>query len=169
MVEDILKNSPRYLAFSQLYPTDDLDYYLKPEFESVGCLTEIIDFQINRDNTYDIITVGLERAELIETMSSDDHLYRSVMVNVLPYPDIQKDVIEFFEYYTGDILEKCEHMGLVTELEGLLEKFRENVISARACLHIMLTFFTQDANLLQELLNDDSGEILLDYLKDCLA
>jgi len=168
MIEVVIKSNPQYLVMSQMNPKDDMDYYLSPEFEKMGCLTEVIQSDRNKDGTYEIMVVGLERVMIEERSSSDENLYRSVNVEVLPYSDPDGDLDKFIREHRDHFLVECESIGVHKDLVKLFQKYDEGMLSSRACLHIIIYFFTKDPIQLQELLNEDSNESLIGLTLDLI-
>jgi Lon protease-like protein len=166
MVENILKKPPSYIAMSKMNPKDDVDYFLTPNFEEVGCLTEVLEHTKNNDGTYEILVIGLERISIKETTSSDQNLYRCVDIDVKPYHDPNGDLDNFLKEYRNQLLKECENTEIQDDLKRLLQKFDEGMLTARACLHIIIYFFTKDPIQLQELLNNNSNESLTGLVLD---
>lgn len=168
MIEKVIKCTPQYLVMSQMNPKDDMDYYLTPEFEKMGCLTEVIQSTKNNDGTYEIMVVGLERVKIKESTSSDKNMYRSVNAEVLPYSDPEGTLDRFIYKHRKHFLVECESIGVHKDLIKLFQKYDEGMLSSRACLHILIYFFTKDPIQLQELLNEDSNESLVGLILDLI-
>ena len=66
MMEHVLERDDPQFAMSRLLCRDEMDYYLNPEFEKVGCVVEVIDHRVNQDGTFDISVMGLIRVQLEE-------------------------------------------------------------------------------------------------------
>jgi Lon protease-like protein len=166
MIEKVISSSPQYLVISQMYPKDDVDYFLTPPFEKMGCLAEVIQNDKNNDGTYEIMVIGLERVLLEESKSSDQNMYRSANIDILPYNDPQRELDDFIVNQKVHLLEECKSIGVYSDLERLFEKYDEGMMTARACLHIIIYFFTKDSVKLQELLNEDSNESIMGLVID---
>jgi len=158
LLEHVLERDDPQFAMSRLLNKDEMDYYLNPAFESVGCVVEVIDHQINQNGTYDISVMGLIRATLTEGNGSDKKLYRQVRATPLPYPEDDRGAEAWLLSNKEQIKSK---IGVSKPIDDIYQRLHEGVLTSRSLLNILLSSIENAPPLLQNILESDEVDEML--------
>lgn len=165
LMEDVLERDDPQFVMSRLLCRDEMDYYLNPKFESVGCVVELIDHRVNQDGTYDISVMGLIRVALEEGSGSDDKLYRQVTGSPLIYPEDDDGAGDWLIKNKEQIKSK---IGVSKPIDDIYQRLDEGVLTTRSLLNILLSSIETDPRLLQEVLESDEVEEMIERLETWL-
>lgn len=168
MVESLEEGLYQNIAMSRLILKDRMDYYLTPEFENMGCLTEMVRCEKNSDGTYEILLVGLERITLEECSSSDERKYRCVEATPKPYPLLNSDEKAWIEEHEEKIISLLSQKEQKKVVHEIFSRWREGYLSSRALIHVFVHSLVNEPSQLQEILEQDSAELPIGILRNWL-
>jgi Lon protease-like protein len=165
LMEHVLSEDEPQFVMSMLHCRDEMDYYLNPKFESIGCIVEVIDHHQNANGTYDISVMGLIRVELEEGQASDQCLYRQVQAEPLIYPENDCGAGEWLMDHKSLIKTK---IGVSKPIDDIYHRLNEGVLTSRSLLNILLSSIETDPNLLQDVLESDEVDEMIRRLESWL-
>ena len=165
LIEHVNENDDPQFVMSLLHCRDEMDYYLNPKFEPVGCVVEVIDHHMNDDSTFEILVMGLIRVELEEGSASDDCLYRQVVAEPLIYPEDDCGAGEWLTSHKNEIKSK---IGVSKPIDGIYQRLEEGVLTSRSLLNILLSSVETDPMVLQEILESDEVDEMIRRLESWL-
>lgn len=169
MIEHVMKKPEPLIVMSRLLPCSEMDYYLNPDMEEVGCIGQIVMHKRNDNNTHDIMLMGVERARIVEAPSSDQRLYRCVEVYPSPVPELGEDEQAWLNDHEETIASSLSRNRETEFTREIYKKWRDGFISARSVLHIFVHTLVKDPDELQMILADDTAEIAMNKMKQWLA
>lgn len=165
LLENVLEKDDPQFVMSRLLCRDEMDYYLNPKFEKVGCVVEVIDHRHNDDGTFDISVMGLIRVNLEEGSGSDKTQYRLVSGTPLIYPENDSGAGEWLMTHKELIKAK---IGVSKPIDDIYQRMDEGVLTTRSLLNILLSSIVDDPALLQDILESDEVDEMIHRLEDWL-
>lgn len=168
MIEEVMESEEKQIVMSRLLCKDEIDYFLNPEFEPIGCIGEVVNHVQNDNGTHDIVLVGLERARLTEAKSSDHRLYRCVKAHPLPFPDISDEQENWLKNKEEAIIELLKETGQGDAVTEVFNKWHEKYLTARALLNIFIFSLIDDTDQLQQILVSDDAEQPINIIRQWL-
>lgn len=164
MVDQALAADQRFVM-SLMHPKDEVDYYLCPEFEAIGCLVEIVEHQGNPNGTIDAMVVGLERVSLDEVEAGDDRMYRMVEAKICPreiHPDARTWLMSLHE----EISDKISDPQMSREM---FENLQNRKVSPLQVMNFLTSISGASPETLQDILNEDEDFLQMAYINDWLG
>ena len=163
LIEMVMKGEVHEFVMSRMLLRDEMDYHLSPDFEKVGCRVRVTHHRKASDGTHEVMVCGEERVTLIEGEPGDDRLYR--LVDAESHPFTETGFSEWFKKWRSEIVTRLKGVPAIDEL---FEESDHGDLSDRRFLNILTSMLVQDAEVLQQCLEEDEPDHQMRMIEDWL-